>query len=824
MKIESISCLKSFLPQPVVSFEQKVDNWVNETYGAGRFHIAEKLKQYSGQDELCLNLHESESLPDIFNHPKFATLKILNLNSMKLEALPNSLIYLKQLEHLYCKENKLKSFPEGFFSSVNLEKLILSQNRFIALPEGLNNLRNLKHLDLSANRLTSLQGVGLLSSLEVLKVAENHLDNVPVEIGHLTKLKELNLDSTQLEVLPSEINTLSHLEKLFISNNKFTRFPSQIGLFKKLYKLDISHNKLESLEGIGGLSSLTLLNISYNKLRSLSEEIGNLTQLLELDISYNKLTQLHPSMGSLKCLRSLEASNNGIRIFPEVITGLIRLEILNLNENRLERLSQGIGLLKNLEELVLNNNYLGELPSSLGDCVNLRSLHLSGNPFENLPPEIGHLQKLTHLFLNNTFLVAIPPQIGQLISLEELSLKENIFNELPLEILDLNQAPRVNLQGTPLLPECVDGLHAAIEAKEDGYQSPRFMHMETYQFAEDFDNELLFDEDEFLEVDQCLETIYVYAGKEDTNELLNLFQGISEDQCRCLHGWLNKVIIFKRHLDEFLMNNNRTSLDNNLFYQDITNILELANENNGFKDVFWAVIVEGSITCGDRIALSIADLHIQKELIAFKLYQHQSIASLFKKGVWAMELSDEVAKKKIEHLRDLIMIQEDLTQDEKNEQIERIDEVEIRLGYLLRLKDKLNLAIEIPGMLYYGCSNLTEEDIQEAETVMLEKFADQDAFIEFLLKKDLWKQVLEYKCARQMNLLKEAYEASDSEEAHIHYLDSLKKLTKELLEKPQPGRVGVRELNGLGVSLQAIEEAQQASSKPLTRSMAQYRA
>lgn len=822
MKISNVGYVGSLKTQPVLSLKQKLDNWAQETYGIGRFEIARVLEQYSRGDRLSLNNYESESLPDVFNDPKFANLKDLNLRSMKLKTLPNSISSLQQLKTLDCQENRLNNLPENFIDLASLEKLNLSHNKFTSLPIGLNNLRNLQHLDVRANQLTTLEGVGLLSSLHVLRVAENELEHLPREIRHLTSLEELDLDSTELETLPMEINKLIHLKKLLISNNKFTQFPSQIGQFKELYKLDVSHNTLANLQGIGGLSNLIILDVSHNHLQRLPEEIGNLTKLAELDLSDNQLTRLHSSMRNLTDIVSLELSNNGIRIFPEVIANFISLRILNLSENRLERLPDIIGVLRNLEELSLDGNSLRALPGSIGECVYLRQLYLSSNPLYTLPSEIQNLRNLTHLFLNQTQLEFLPKEIGDLSDLEYLSLQNNFFRELPVEILGLPRNSQINLKGTPLLENSINAIQLAINEEGEGYEGPRFLHLEP--LVEDV---MFLDEegdDEFLEVDQCLETIYVYAGKEDTHELPNLFEDISEDQFRCLHEWLNKVFIFKRHLDISLENTHQRPLEDKLFYKDITNILELANKNNQFKDSFWTILAEGSTTCGDRISLSIADLHIQKELIAFKLYQHQSIASLFKKGVWAMELSDEVAKKKIENLRDLIMIQEDLTQDEKNEQIERIDEVEIRLGYLLRLKEKLNLSIEVPGMLYYICSSLTEEDIQEAETVMLEKFADQDAFIELLLKKDLWKQVLEYKCARQMNLLKEAYEASDSEEAHIHYLDSLKKLTKELLEKPQPGRVGVRELNGLGVSFQAIQEAQIGSSKSLTRSMALYRA
>ncbi len=66
------------------------------------------------------------------------------------------------------------------------------------------------------------------------------------------------------------------------------------------------------------------------------------------------------------------------------------------------------------------------------------------------------------------------------------------------------------------------------------------------------------------------------------------------------------------------------------------------------------------------------------------------------------------------------------------------DEVEVYLGYPVRLKDKLQLPIDIKEMLYFRCSALTENDLKNAFDYVNATISNTEAFYDFLSKNEFW--------------------------------------------------------------------------------------
>ena len=71
------------------------------------------------------------------------------------------------------------------------------------------------------------------------------------------------------------------------------------------------------------------------------------------------------------------------------------------------------------------------------------------------------------------------------------------------------------------------------------------------------------------------------------------------------------------------------------------------------------------------------------------------------------------------------------------------DEIEVYLGYPLMLAEKLGLKLAVQEMLYFRCSALTQKDLDEAATTVLQKKQDRDAECSFLCRKKNGKQLFE---------------------------------------------------------------------------------
>ena len=67
----------------------------------------------------------------------------LDLDSLGLTSLPDSISNLTALESLHLNKNQLRSLPDGIGNLINLKMLILNENFLTSLPNTLGNLKNL---------------------------------------------------------------------------------------------------------------------------------------------------------------------------------------------------------------------------------------------------------------------------------------------------------------------------------------------------------------------------------------------------------------------------------------------------------------------------------------------------------------------------------------------------------------------------------------------------------------------------------------------------------------------------------------------------------
>lgn len=142
----------------------------------------------------------------------------------------------------YSKENKLVSIPDEILDQLtSLELLDLSGNNINELPEGIGLLANLEWLYLNNNRLESLpETIGKISSLQRLDLRHNKLTYLPRTLSQLTNLREINLSYNQIAKIPHWLCELPQLEKLFLYGNRIVSPPPEILKIKTGQPVDLN--------------------------------------------------------------------------------------------------------------------------------------------------------------------------------------------------------------------------------------------------------------------------------------------------------------------------------------------------------------------------------------------------------------------------------------------------------------------------------------------------------------------------------------------------------------------------------------------------------
>ena len=143
----------------------------------------------------------------------------VNVASLGLTSLPDSVLGLKTLQLLNASGNQLSALPSDMGERFpELRILFLSQNQFAGRweAEWLRDMPKLRMLGLRDNALTSVPDDAFPESLEWLILTSNELKSV----GRLpTGMRKLMLSNNELETMPEGYESLSRLELLRIANN-----------------------------------------------------------------------------------------------------------------------------------------------------------------------------------------------------------------------------------------------------------------------------------------------------------------------------------------------------------------------------------------------------------------------------------------------------------------------------------------------------------------------------------------------------------------------------------------------------------------------------
>lgn len=144
-----------------------------------------------------LTLGDLPAVPQVFDH-----VTALNLAGVQLSE-QGSNPFLRAFTHvqtLVLDRNELSALPEAVFEHRGLTRLEAADNALLSVQS--QRLPALQWLDLHGNRLDELE-VSDLSSLEMLDVSRNLLEDWPAGVLQLPRLRTLDLSHNRIEVIPA---------------------------------------------------------------------------------------------------------------------------------------------------------------------------------------------------------------------------------------------------------------------------------------------------------------------------------------------------------------------------------------------------------------------------------------------------------------------------------------------------------------------------------------------------------------------------------------------------------------------------------------------
>jgi hypothetical protein len=211
-----------------------------------------------------------------------------------------------------------------------------------------------------------------------------------------------------------------------------------------------------------------------------------------------------------------------------------------------------------------------------------------------------------------------------------------------------------------------------------------------------------------LSLEEVVNRLFTLSG---SNNEIPRFENVTCNQH--LTGWLNKIY---------------KSSTTTIIKQLIPHILEMMiemNRNQEFMEEACNIIYDATITCGDRMILSILYISLQFKMhvLTHNLNNINEIANFLVRGPFILSQLEKIARKKVQEL-----------------QVR--DAIEIFLAYPIKLRDRFNIPIEIKDMLYYQTSSIDSVDLDEAATIIDAELRNNSSIVDFLSTQPLWTKII----------------------------------------------------------------------------------
>ncbi|VVA21046.1 Hypothetical predicted protein [Prunus dulcis] len=310
-------------------------------------------------------------------------LKVLDLEDIPIDNLPDGVTSLFNLKHLNLNQTLIKELPESIGQLRNLQTLNIMGSKIEELPRGISKLLNLRHLLVGGfiSKFQKVIGVRIPSSISKMKKLQS-LEYIKSEgniirlIGSMTQLTSLGItnvkerDEEDLCALIQDMKVLSRLFLFVADGEEFLRvdalsspppYLDRLRLVGKLEKVphwfcslhSLTYMRLEGsrleedilphIEALPSLLYLSLINASVREELCFNRGFAKLRHLWFSDLALlTKITIEKGAMPNLeflsigRCL-TLETLPQGI----EHLTKLQRYRFDNVSEKFRESIKEG---------------------------------------------------------------------------------------------------------------------------------------------------------------------------------------------------------------------------------------------------------------------------------------------------------------------------------------------------------------------------------------------------------------------------------------------------------------------------------------------------
>lgn len=163
-------------------------------------------------------------------------INLLNISDTCLEAIPDEIKNLSNLQSLLLYGNKIQVFNENITSLRKLKVLDISRNKLKSIPDSLNNMKELTSINFSSNEIEDMPKIGDLPNIISFDVSNNKLSSfLDLDGASLPHLTDLNLKGNLIESIPNSLaKSLPSLKNFDISDNKLKSVPGEMAGLAKL--------------------------------------------------------------------------------------------------------------------------------------------------------------------------------------------------------------------------------------------------------------------------------------------------------------------------------------------------------------------------------------------------------------------------------------------------------------------------------------------------------------------------------------------------------------------------------------------------------------
>ncbi|PMV55455.1 NEL-type E3 ubiquitin ligase domain-containing protein [Pseudomonas sp. FW305-3-2-15-C-LB1] len=734
----------------------------------------------------------------------------LELNANNLVLTPQSaarLSALRQLETLDLSGNRLGTCPDFSFM-YSLRRLNLSFTRLDQWPVGLRDKTSLTSLDLSHNQLREVPAVLLEPPPEQLEAI--------AKINSVTLLDDNPLPDAYRERFDAYWRRLSQQRPDLIRNTD--AFDMRNPLLERARTLYPNRSRLENrrfIWGLGNGAEAELLRLEQ-EFQGLNRQLdtwasagGNLNSRtgsgyvrthqrllnalaqddrylakerivqcwrketpmqhahdgtpigLELDLSGLNLQSLPELDADFSHVGSLKLTNMQLSTSPEQF--LLRhrgVRWLDLSQNQLRELPTALDEMNGLTRLFLHENQIQlttQTAQVLAQRTTLRLLSLGNNPLR-IAPDFSAITDLRVLVMQNCQLESFPGGLGAQPLLTKVELASNRITSLPDSLInptDEQLAQSVRLTRVTGLSN--NPLTEAVRQQVDVYQTRLELagHSSLAQ-----PNRMV-----TSIVEQRLPLMVQVP---DLVQAKRWVRDLSQQELAKRHNqwWQLREL---PHSDGFfaMLNGLEELPEGHADLQArVWAVIDAMTQNTAESEALRAQVFEwaGRPTCCDRAGLSFSNVEVMTmvhnaKLMAGDVNQGATLIKL-SRGLFRLDEVEKAALNDIARRTQAINDNPALSAEEKTLQINRLEEVEIRLAYRFGLKDADQL--DLPGQpqtARYTGGKVKPEVLQDTRDKIL-ALNNSPAEFQALVARDFWQEYLTQKYQAQFEAQSQPFHQS----------------------------------------------------------------